>query len=46
MYRIKESKVKIKFKDNRVKKSGHNVYCSDNDCETIFQSLYIIKTRT
>lgn len=36
MYRITESKLKIIFKDDKVKKSVHNSYCSDNDFGTFF----------
>lgn len=36
MYRIIESKLKIKSKDNKVKKASITYNCSDNDCETFF----------
>lgn len=40
MYRIIECKLKKKIK------SVHNSYCSDNNCETFFQSQYKMRTRT
>lgn len=41
MFRIIESKLKIRFKDD---KKGQNSYWSDNDYETFFN--HIIRTRT
>lgn len=48
MYCTKKNELKIKFKDNKIivsKKSFHNSYCADNNCETFFQSLNSMRTR-
>lgn len=36
MYRIIESKLRERFKDNPPKKRPYYSYCSDNECETFF----------
>lgn len=46
MHCIMESKLKIRLKDNEVKKSVHN--CSGNDCGTysLITIQFIMKNRT